>query len=186
MPHLIGLPGKKVRLVPPDRALHLENALAWLNDPEVNANLQYNLGMTRRDEEAFFDRIERRAGDDYTWAIHDPADRHIGFIGLHNIHPIHRSATGGLLIGDRAAWNQGFATDAVNTRSRFAFRALGLHRIDGHTTNPAMERVYLKTGYIREGTARQKVFREGAFHDVALYGLLAADWREKNPPAGST
>ena len=56
---IIGWKGERVRLVPPDRALHLENALRWMNDPEVTAALKFNLGASRRQEEAFFDRIEK-------------------------------------------------------------------------------------------------------------------------------
>ena len=77
---LIGLRGRLVRLVPPDRALHLENALRWINDPDVSGTIKLNLGATRAEEERFFDRIESRDGDNYHWAIVIDADeRHIGF-----------------------------------------------------------------------------------------------------------
>ena len=59
---IVGLSGDRVRLVPPDRTLHLENALAWLNDPDVTATLKLNLGCSRRQEEKFFDQIETRDG----------------------------------------------------------------------------------------------------------------------------
>ena len=78
--------GERVRLVPPDRAIHLENALAWLNDPEVTATLKLNLGITRRQEQEFFEHIENRRGTDFVWAILDQADTHIGFIGLESIN----------------------------------------------------------------------------------------------------
>lgn len=172
---LAGLRGDRVRLVPPDRALHLENALRWMNDPEVTATLKYNLGATRREEEAFFDRVESRSGNDYTWAIVDEASRHVGFIGLHGINWRHRSATGGIVLGERDAWGKGYATDAVRVRSRFAFDRLNLHRIEGHTTNPAMRRVYEKCGYRHEGTLREKFWRDGRWLDADFYALLEHD-----------
>ncbi|MGC8640549.1 MAG: hypothetical protein ACP5XB_11805 [Isosphaeraceae bacterium] len=55
---LVGWKNGRVRLVPPDRQLHLENALRWMNDPETTATLEFNLGISRKQEEAFFDRIE--------------------------------------------------------------------------------------------------------------------------------
>jgi ribosomal-protein-alanine N-acetyltransferase len=173
---IIGLQGERARLVPPDRTLHLENALRWMNDPEVTASLKYNLGATRREEEAFFDRIESRNGTDYTWAIVDETSRHIGFVGLHGINGRHRSATGGILIGERDAWGKGYATDAVRVRSRFAFDRLNLHRIEGHTTNPAMRRVYEKCGYRHEGTLRAKFWRDGRWLDAEVYALLERDF----------
>ena len=59
---IVGLRGERVRLVPPDRTLHLENALVWLNDPEITATIKLNLGVSRRQEEIFFDSIETRRG----------------------------------------------------------------------------------------------------------------------------
>jgi [ribosomal protein S5]-alanine N-acetyltransferase len=173
---IIGLKGERVRLVPPDRTLHLENALVWLNDPEVTAAIKLNLGVTRRQEELFFERIETKRDSDFGWAIVDETERHIGFIGLHGINWRHRWATGGILIGERAAWGRGYATDAVNVRTRFAFREVGLHRIEGHTMNPAMKRVYEKCGYQHEGVARRKFWRDGRWHDAELFAVLGEDW----------
>src|SRR5271165_1352194 len=78
---IVGWKGQCVRLVPPDRSLHLENALRWMNDPEITATLELNLGFSRKQEEAFFDRIENQNDTDFTWAILDQAGKHIGFIG---------------------------------------------------------------------------------------------------------
>jgi RimJ/RimL family protein N-acetyltransferase len=173
---IVGWKGERARLVPPERALHLENALTWLNDPEITSALKLNLGITRRQEELFFDRIENRPDNAFTWAILDATERHIGFIGLHEINWRHRWAVGGLVIGERSAWGRGYATDAVRIRTRFAFDELGLHRIEGHTMNPAMKRVYEKCGYRHEGLARKKFWRNGRWHDAELYAILDEDW----------
>jgi RimJ/RimL family protein N-acetyltransferase len=173
---LVGLRGERVRLVPPDRNVHLENALRWMNDPEITAAIEHHFGVARRQEEAFFDRIESERESQIHWAILDENGRHIGMIGLHEIHWRHRFAVGGLLLGERDAWNRGYATDAVRVRTRFAFDQMGLHRIEGHTINPAMCRVYEKCGYQREGVARQKIWRDGQWADAALYAILEADY----------
>ena len=179
---LVGLRGDRVRLVPPDRLLHLENALRWLNDPDVTATLEFNHGVSRGEEEAFFDRIETARETDLVWAVLDEARRHIGFVGLHAIAWRRRCASGGLFLGERDAWGQGYATDAVRVRTRFAFDQLGLHRVEGHTFNPAMRRVYEKCGYRCEGVQRSKFWRDGRWHDVALYAILEDDIRAA--PAG--
>jgi RimJ/RimL family protein N-acetyltransferase len=178
---IVGWKGELARLVPPDRSIHFENALQWMNDPEVTARIKLNLGVTRKQEEAFFDRIEGRNDCDFTWAILDPSDRHVGFIGLHAINWRNRAATGGIVIGERSAWGHGLATDAVRVRTRFAFTQLGLHRINGHTFNPAMTRVYEKCGYKREGTARKMFWRDGQWHDVAFFAILEEDWFAQVP-----
>jgi RimJ/RimL family protein N-acetyltransferase len=174
--HIVGLKGDRVRLVPPDRTLHLENALVWLNDPQITSTLKINLGISRRQEEQFFEQIETRRGTEFTWAMLDETDNHIGFIGLHEINWRNRWGTGGLFIGERAAWGRGYATDAIRVRTKFAFGELGLHRVEGHTMNPAMKRVYEKCGYKHEGVARQKFWRDGRWHDADLYAILMEDW----------
>ena len=60
-------------------------------------------------------------------------------------------------------------------RTRFAFEQLGLHRVEGHTFNPAMRRVYEKCGYTFEGVQRSKFWRDGRWHDVALYAILEGE-----------
>lgn len=173
---IVGWKGEGVRLVPIERASHFENALRWMNDPEVTASLEFNLGITRRQEEAFFDKFEGPNETDFVWAILDDREAHVGLIGLHGIHWRHRSARGGIVLGERSAWGRGIATAAIRVRTRFAFEALGLHRIEGHTINPAMRRVYEKAGYTREGTIREAVWRGGRWVDAESYAILDRDY----------
>ena len=161
---------------PPTGRFTSRTPLIWLNDPEITAALKYNFGVTRRQEELFFEKMETQREHDFTWAILDESERHIGFIGLHAINWRHRWATGGLLIGERSAWGRGYSTDAVRVRTRFAFDTLGLHRIEGHTMNPAMKRVYEKCGYRHEGIARRKFWRDGRWYDADLYAILEESW----------
>jgi ribosomal-protein-alanine N-acetyltransferase len=173
---VVGLKGERVRLVPSEAALHLENALRWFNDPEVTVRLLYNTGVTRRQEEEFFERVATQRENDLHWAIVAEDLGHIGFIGLHQIRWPLRIATGGLVLGERSAWGRGYATDAVRVRTRFAFEQLGLHRIEGHSINPSMWRVYEKCGYRQEGVARQLLWRDGRWHDAHLYAVIESDY----------
>lgn len=173
---IIGLQGERVRLVPPERSLHLDNCLRWLNDPRVTASLARVTGVSRREEEAFFDRIESDRSTFLVWMIHDESGRHIGMTHLALDWPT-ASASGGLTIGEPEAWGKGYATDAVTTRLRFAFDQLHLNRVEGHTFHPAMRRVYEKCGYAHEGTWRQKLWRDGRWHDAHFYAALASEWQ---------
>ena len=172
---IVGLPGERVRLVPSEASIHLDQALVWFNDPEVSRYLDQSNGLTRKQAEAFFDRMAVSRETDLHWAIETEEFGHVGFIALHQISWPNRSAHGGLVIGDKRAWGLGIATDAVRVRTRFAFGQLGLHRIDGHSMNPAMVRVYEKCGYVREGVARQVRWRDGRWHDVVLVSILDSD-----------
>lgn len=173
---VVGLRGERVRLVPSEASLHMENALRWMNDPEVTARLEHITGVTRPQEEAFFDRIASNRENELHWAIVTEDLGHVGFLALHQISWRLRTAVGGIVLGERRAWGRGYATDAIRVRTRFAFEQLGLHRIEGHTINPAMRRVYEKCGYAHEGVARQKIWRDGRWHDADLYAVLDCDY----------
>jgi RimJ/RimL family protein N-acetyltransferase len=173
---IAGLRGERVRLVPSEAEQHLENAIRWFNDPEITNLLDMFWGVTRGEEEAFFQRLATQRDTNLHWALLNENDRHIGFVGLHQIDWRTRSAAGGLMIGERGVWGMGYASDAVSTRNRFAFEQLGLHRIEGHTLNPAMRRVYEKCGYRHEGTARKLRWRNGQWLDAERYAILEEDF----------
>jgi [ribosomal protein S5]-alanine N-acetyltransferase len=183
---LAGLRGERVRLVPAEPEQHLDNAIRWFNDPAITNLLDHNIGVTRSQAVAFFERMSAQKDTDFHWALLSETDRHIGFVGLHQIDWRSRSAEGGLMIGERSFWGAGYASDAVRTRNRFAFEQLGLHRIAGHTLNPAMARVYEKCGYHHEGTARKLRWRNGQWLDAQRYAILEEDYflAEKDRPGG--
>src|SRR5437016_8861017 len=115
MTHVIGLKGERVGLVPPDRSLHLENAIRWWNDPEVARFLTASLGMTPGMAEEWFERVQGRdrihatswvapsgLGREFVWAVLDENDRHIGFAWIHNIDWRYRTGLTGTVIGEKS------------------------------------------------------------------------------------
>jgi RimJ/RimL family protein N-acetyltransferase len=76
-------------------------------------------------------------------------------------------------------WNNGFMTEAAEAVLRFAFKDLKLNRVTSShlTRNPASGRVMQKIGMTYEGTLRQHVMQNGVFEDLALYAILASEWR---------
>lgn len=188
---IIGLKGDRVRLVPPDRGLHLENALRWWNDPEVGRYLVASLGMTPGMAEEWFERIQGRErihasswiaptglSREFVWAVVGDEDRHIGFTWIHNIDWRYRLGSSGTIIGERGAWGKGYGSDAMRVRAKFAFEVLGLHRLeaDAMASNEGSIRALEKAGYKREGIARGKVWAGNRWHDVVLLGLLADEY----------
>lgn len=201
MAAIIGLKGERVRLVPPDRGLHLENALRWWNDPEVARFVVASLGMTRGMAEEWFERVQGRErihatswvppvglSREFVWAILDEHDAHIGFTWLHNIDWRYRVATSGTVIGERTARGKGYGSEAMRLRAQFAFEVLGLHRLeaDAIVDNVASVRALERAGYVREGIARQKVWARGKWHDLVLLGMLYEDYAAARPPKATT
>lgn len=109
-------------------------------------------------------------------------DRHIGNIGLHNIHPIFHSAEIGILIGEKDVWGHGYASESISLLAAHAFKRLNLHRLSAGAVvkNQASIRAFEKAGFIREGVSRQAYYCEGQYEDCVRLGFLRNEWEQQN------
>jgi ribosomal-protein-alanine N-acetyltransferase len=87
-----------------------------------------------------------------------------------------QAASLGYWVGSRHA-NKGHMTAAVRALVPFAFGTLKLHRIEAACipANTASIRLLEKTGFKREGFARQYLCIDGVWQDHFLYARLEAD-----------
>ena len=78
---------------------------------------------------------------------------------------------------------RGYGSDVVAVLCRYGFSTLGLHRLALETLadNAAMQRAAERSGFVLEGRMREASWANGAFHDEVRFGLLADDWRARNP-----
>jgi RimJ/RimL family protein N-acetyltransferase len=174
-----GWQGEKVRLVPLDKSRHLDNAVAWLNDPEVTAwTLVGDWPLTRVAEEEHLDRMSRQAGPgqetDLLLAIETLDDgEHIGLSGLHRIDWRNGVAVTGTLLGRRDLWGRGYGTDAARVRTRFAFEVLGLRMLLSEVMagNEGSLRMLRHAGYREVGRIPRRHWKRGAYRDTVLLVL---------------
>ncbi len=116
-----GWEGEKVRLVPLDKGKHLDNALAWINDPEVTARtIVGDWPLMRIAEEEWFDKFAKdetktRVG----FAIETLDGHHIGFSGIDRIEWPSAVGVTGSIIGPKECRGRGFGTDAIKLRTRY-------------------------------------------------------------------
>ena len=77
-------------------------------------------------------------------------------------------------------WGQGYCTEAATAVLRYGYTELNLGRIFAHhmVRNPASGRVMQKLGMRPEGILRQHIVKWDKAEDVAVYGLLRAEWEE--------
>ncbi len=171
--------GDKVELGPVQRE-YLLKYVEWLNDWEVSRFLTPGIPflLNLDDETDWFER-QRQDKDNIVFAILTlPEKQLIGNCGVHRLDWKNRSGLFGIVIGDKNYWNKGYGTDATRTLLRFAFEQLGLNRVEleVYDFNPRAIRAYEKAGFRRDGVRRQALYRDGAFHDVYLMGILREDW----------
>jgi ribosomal-protein-alanine N-acetyltransferase len=108
-----------------------------------------------------------RAGDDVL----------VGGLTLANIRRgVAQAGSLGYWIGAPFA-GRGYMTAAVRALIPFAFGAIRLHRLEAACipTNAASMRLLEKTGFQREGYARQYLCIDGSWQDHVLYARLATD-----------
>jgi RimJ/RimL family protein N-acetyltransferase len=120
-----------------------------------------------------------------TYAVADrTTDALLGAVGIMLSMP-HSRGELGYWIGI-PYWNRGYCTEAVRALMAFAFRSLGLHRLEARhfTRNPASGRVMQKLGMTLEGTHRDAFLRWDRFEDVAMYGILRDEWSSMNDESG--
>lgn len=124
----------------------------------------------------------REAREDlgYAFLMFDNADdRLVGGITLSGVRRgVTQSASLGYWLG-RPHTGQGRMSDAVRALLPYAFLQLRLHRIEAACMpgNEASVRVLERSGFTREGFARQYLRIDGIWSDHLLYGLVESDSR---------
>ncbi|HSL16362.1 MAG TPA: GNAT family N-acetyltransferase [Methylomirabilota bacterium] len=171
-----GWEGARVRLVPLDRARHLDNALSWFNDPEVTAWLETgDWPLTRGAEEEFFRAAERPDKGNVQFAVETLDGEHVGFSGLRSIDWQSRVAVSGSVIGRTDLWGRGLGTDSARVRSRYAFEVLGLRLLIASVIADNSRSVGMLTaaGYREVGRVPGRYWKRGAWRDQAILVLEA-------------
>jgi RimJ/RimL family protein N-acetyltransferase len=178
-----GWQGDKISLVPLEKERHFENAVRWINDPEITwRTLSGDFPMTRTAEDEFFDRLAKPGPQPATvgFAIETrDTEEHIGLIGIDKIDYRHSHGEIGLLIGRSSLWNRGYGTDALTTMTRYTFDVIGLQILwagvmDDNTASIA---ALQKAGYQEAGRLPKFYWKRGTRHDSILLYACRDDWK---------
>ena len=99
--------------------------------------------------------------------------RVIGACDLSEIDRHHGRAEIGFLF-DRAYWGKGYATEAIAAVIGHAFGPLGLERLWArfHAGNEGSRRLLERLGFVREGTLKGHIVRDGLRRDCLIYAKL--------------
>ena len=92
---------------------------------------------------------------------------------------------------DRTLWGRGYGAEAVEATADWAFRVLGLHRVEANIMprNLPSRRAAEKAGFIQEGLSRAYLRINGVWEDHLHYVKLreeqeAPPWRGSCQPTG--
>src|SRR5205085_6575097 len=128
-----------------------------------------------QNEAEWLDRAMNPNPNERHFAIERKDDRtHVGNASIHDVDWISRTGSFGLFIGEPAAWNRGFGSDAILTLVRFAFDEMNLVklRINVFDYNERAKHILTELGFVQEGRLVRDFYREGAYHDLVIYSMF--------------
>lgn len=78
----------------------------------------------------------------------------------------------------------GYMTDGFVLALDFAFRRLGLHRVEANVQPDNVRSLGLleRVGFVREGYSRRYIKLAGRWRDHVRFAMLAEDWRVRRTP----
>jgi len=182
-PEAVFLSDGLVRLRPLGPADASPAYLSWLNDPDVLRWRGPKAFPTSSAQLADWLAATAARGD-LVLAIETVAGgRHVGNVALNTIQWTHGTAELSIMIGARDMWGRGIGAATIALVTAHAFDSMGLRRLWAESPNPAFNRAVERQGWSAEGIKRQAFFADGAYLDIACWGILASEWRtRKNRP----
>lgn len=150
----------------------------WINDPENNQFLHYDIPLSVEKTERWFDS---HLGEDTRYdAVIEADGVPVGTIGLLEIDKKNGKAEYYIAMGEKAFKGKGVAKDASRLILEHGFEKLGLNRIYLFTEveNLEAQMLFESAGFKKEGTLRQDIFSHGKYADRFIYGFLREDWEK--------
>ena len=95
----------------------------------------------------------------------------IGTIKIGSISWEHGTGEIALMIGDKASWGKGFATEAIGLVSGYAFNDLGLRKLTAgiYEDNIGSIKAFLKAGFLEEFREKKQYLSEGKLTDRIVF-----------------
>lgn len=152
---------------------------SWRSDRDVVATLTGAFRHVNREvDDAWFDRyLTSRDREVRLGVLLGESNSLIGVVYLLSIDWVNSSAQYGLMIGAREQWAKGYGTEATRLAIAHAFDDLNLNRLwlDVFEDHEPAIRIYEKCGFVREGVARNAVYKDGRYRSLVLMGLLKSE-----------
>jgi ribosomal-protein-alanine N-acetyltransferase len=145
--------------------------VAWMNDNEITQYLETRWSVhTEATIRAFVQEICDSLNDYLFGMFLNNTDQHIGNIKIGNINQRHRYGDVGLIIGDKASWGKGIASEAIELITRYAFENLNLNKLTAgmYEQNLGSYKAFLKAGFREVGRYEKHFFYQGQYVDAFL------------------
>ena len=156
--------------------IDIPKKVEWINNPENNQFLHYDIPISVEGTEKWFDSHE---GETTRFdAVIEADSVPVGTIGLLEIDRKNSKAEYYIAMGETEYKGKGVAKEASRLILSYGFEELGLNRIYLFTEveNVAAQKLFERVGFAREGVIRQDIVSHGKYVDRIAYGFLREDW----------
>ena len=154
----------------------IANKVAWINNPNSNRFLHYDLPLTLEGTQKWF---ERNAGNSTRYdAIMEVDGKPVGTIGLLSIDYKNKKAEFYIAMGEISYKGKGIAKQATQLMLHYAFNELGLNRVYLFTEeeNIPAQKLFERIGFTQEGLLKEDIFSHNKLANRYIYSLLKKDW----------
>ncbi|HRK62360.1 MAG TPA: GNAT family protein [Candidatus Omnitrophota bacterium] len=160
----------------------------WLNDEEVTRYTYIGREPNSIEKMKAYYQAVALSDNNALFAIIDRGtDKHIGNVRLGPIHPVHRNANFGILIGNKNFWGKGYASESMRLVVEYAFAQLNVHKINLGVVahNSVASSLYERVGFRLEGCARGNFRYDDKFLDCLYMGYLRDDYLKTKKTSSS-
>ena len=150
----------------------IADKVRWINDPEVNRFLHYDLPLEEEKTKLWFRKIcEKKERFD---GVIESDGVPCGLIGLLDIDEKNRKAELYLTLGETSYKRRGVSYQAVVLMLDYAFAELGLNKVYLYTetANIPAQRLFEKVGFHRDGLLRADLYYREHWVDRYAYAIL--------------
>ena len=170
------------------RAEDLDAIHRWANDEATTRYLstRYWPPRTEVDTRELLNNMLQSSHNAYNFVIADRQDqRYLGQMDMFRVDWRLRMGELGMVVADPALRGQGIGLEALQLMQGFAFRTLGLERLEleVHMLNTPALRCYEKAGFTLEGVKRHAFFTDGRFCDVGMMSVLRGEYEARTARA---
>ncbi len=163
------------------RAIHKKDKdlfLDWLNDPETTKYLNFYRPIDEAAQINWMNHLK----DDKTMVAFmiclTTSQEAVGSISLNKINQKDGNAELTIFIGKKEMRGIGLGVESTRLIVDYGFKSLNLHRIytGAYDFNLPSINTLTRFGFLQEGVLRQSVYKDGAYHDTIIFGLLKSDY----------
>ncbi|HIP29711.1 MAG TPA: N-acetyltransferase [Sulfurospirillum arcachonense] len=158
------------------RPLHIDDANGnypnWLNDKEVcRYNSHGGVLYTKNMAIEYIKSIQNNSTCKVFAICLNDNSKHIGNISLQQISQDNKSAEFAILMGEKAFWGKGFATEAGKLLMKYGFKSLDLNKIYCGTSelNIPMQKLALNLKMIQKDVKKNAMKKNDKFLDIITY-----------------